>query len=179
MIIEQKTTAEAVKDEPLISKEGKILRKEIEGLIVKLTPTIEDERGELVEVYRPSWGISAPSDLVHAYYTTLRPGVIKGWVVHKFQDDRIFVFQGTQNWAFFDSRPESLTYKNVVKFTFSERNRALIIIPKGVFHAVKNVGAQDTMFINLPTKAYDRESPDKFRLPVKNDLIPYDFSDTN
>ncbi|GEM_PF-5757794 len=69
MTIEQKTTVEAVKDEPLISKEGKILRKEIEGLIIKLTPTIEDERGELVEVYRPSWGISDPSELVHAYYS--------------------------------------------------------------------------------------------------------------
>jgi dTDP-4-dehydrorhamnose 3,5-epimerase len=63
-----------------------------------------------------------------------------------------------------------------MKITVSERNRALIIIPIGVYHAVKNIGTEEAQFMNFPTKPYNRESPDKYRLPVKNDLIPFDFS---
>jgi dTDP-4-dehydrorhamnose 3,5-epimerase len=165
------------KDVQKITRNREVIRNDIEGLIVKKCDPVVDPRGELTEAYNPNWGIS-DIPLVFAYYATLRPGVIKGWVMHKLQDDRIFVLNGVQHWAFFDARSTSSTYKNLVKITISERNRSLIIIPKMVFHAVKNVGSNDTMFINHPTKAYDRKNPDKYRLPVKNDLIPYDFSDT-
>ncbi|AWL07900.1 dTDP-4-dehydrorhamnose 3,5-epimerase [Aquirufa nivalisilvae] len=164
-----------IKDKQLISLEGKVLQDEIEGLIIHRTPPIEDERGEVVEVYRPSWNISS-EPMVYAYAATIRPQVIKGWIVHKLQDDRIFVNRGVQLWAFFDNRENSPTYKNFMKITVSERNRSLIIIPKGVYHAVKNIGIDEAQFINFPTMPYNRASPDKYRLPVKNDLIPFDFT---
>jgi dTDP-4-dehydrorhamnose 3,5-epimerase len=31
--------------------------------------------------------------------------------------------------------------------------------------------------INLPTCPYDHADPDKYRLPIKNELIPFDFDD--
>ena len=58
-----------------------------------------------------------------------------------------------------------------------EQNRGLIIIPRGVYHALQNVGQLDAVFINLPTKAYNHGNPDKFRLPIHNDLIPYHFQE--
>ena len=164
-----------IKDPQLISLEGKILQDEIQGLIIHRTPPIEDERGEVVEAYRPSWNISS-EPMVYAYFVTIRPQAIKGWVMHKLQDDRIFVNRGVQLWAFFDNREDSPTYKKFMKITVSERNRALIVIPIGVYHAVKNIGTEEAQFMNFPTKPYNRESPDKYRLPVKNDLIPFDFS---
>ena len=51
------------------------------------------------------------------------------------------------------------------------------MIPKGVFHAVQNLGQTEAVFINLPTRAYNHEDPDKYRLPLKNDLIPFSFDD--
>jgi len=163
------------KDKQLISMDGKVLQAEIEGLIIHSTPPIEDERGEVVEAYRPSWDISS-APMVYAYAATIRPQIIKGWIFHKLQDDRVFVNRGVQLWAFFDNRENSTTYKNFMKITVSERNRALIIIPKGVYHAVKNIGTDEAQFINFPTMPYNRASPDKYRLPVKNDLIPFDFT---
>lgn len=165
------------KDIQKITRNREVIRNDIEGLVIKDCYPVLDPRGELTEAYNPNWGISE-KELVYAYFASLRPGIIKGWVMHKLQDDRLFILEGVQHWAFFDARPKSSTYKNLVTITVSERNRALIIIPKMVFHAVKNVGSSDTMFINHPTKPYDRENPDKYRLPVKNELIPYDFSDT-
>ena len=75
----------------------------------------------------------------------------------------------------FDYREESPTYEMLNEFVFSEKSRSLIVFPKGVFHAVQNIGTTDAIFINMPTRPYDHEDPDKFRLPLKNDIIPFDF----
>ena len=56
-----------------------------------------------------------------------------------------------------------------------ERNRALVVIPTGVFHAVQNVGTTDAVFVNMPTRPYDHANPDKYRLPIDTDEIPYRF----
>jgi dTDP-4-dehydrorhamnose 3,5-epimerase len=166
-----------VKDQQLVTPEGKSVKQRIADLFIHQQPLHEDERGELTEVYNPAWGLH-PEPLVYVYQVTIRPGKIKGWVVHEKQDDRIFISQGVMRWALYDNRPHSPTYQLLNVFTFSERNRALFNIPKGVYHAVQNVGQHDAVFINMPTRAYDHRDPDKFRLPVKNDLIPFDFSDT-
>ena len=51
----------------------------------------------------------------------------------------------------------------------------LMNIPVGVWHADRNIGAKDARVINFPTKPYDHENPDKYRLPLNNDRIPYRF----
>ena len=52
-------------------------------------------------------------------------------------------------------------------------DRGLLVIPAGVYHAVRNVGDAEMTFINLPTQAYDHTDPDKYRLPLDNEMIPY------
>ena len=99
-------------------------------------------------------------------------------MVHRKQDDRLFIMLGSLRVILFDDRPESPTYKMINHFTFSERRRGLISIPMGVFHAVQNVGVVDGYFVNLPTRAYDHVDPDKYRLPLENDLIPFSFIST-
>lgn len=81
--------------------------------------------------------------------------------------------------ALFDDRPASPTYRVLNVFVMSERNRGLVIVPKGVFHALKNIGTEDAYFINLPTKLYNHADPDKYRLPVKNEMIPFAFEDAS
>jgi len=91
-------------------------------------------------------------------------------------DDRVYVSSGVVRWAF-DHRSQSPTYKLLNVFTFSDRNRAILVIPRGVYHAVQNIGQTEAIMINLPTCPYDHADPDKYRLPIKNDLIPFDFDD--
>ncbi len=165
-----------VKDRQTVTPEGELVARQIEGVVIRRLPPIEDQRGEVVEVYRPSWGLH-PDPLVYVYQVSLRPHAIKGWVVHQRQDDRFFVSRGVIRWALYDDRAESPTYQLLNLFTFSERNRALLIIPKGVFHAAQNVGDTEAVFINMPTQPYNHADPDKYRLPLKNDLIPFDFDD--
>lgn len=164
------------KDEQTVTKEGISLSPRIEGVKIRRLTPIEDARGEVAEVYRPSWGFH-PDPLVFVYQVRIRPNKIKGWVVHQKQDDRIFNCVGTMRVVLFDYREESPTFKMINEFVLSERSPSLIIIPKGVFHAVQNIGTMDAVFINMPTRPFNHEDPDKFRLPIKNEIIPYDFEE--
>lgn len=163
------------KDPATVTPEGAPLAPRIAGLDVRRLPPLEDPRGEIVELYREAWDFH-PAPLVYSYLITARPDSLRGWVVHKKQDDRIAVLFGTLTWAFFDNREDSPTYKMLNVITVSERNRTLFTIPQGVYHAVQNTGTQDAVFINFPTRPYDHADPDKYRLPIKNDLIPFDFT---
>ena len=165
-----------VKDKQTVTPAGERIEPRIDGLVIRRAVTLEDKRGEIIEGYRPAWGVH-PDPLVYVYATTVRPRAVKAWIVHAKQDDRIFVLSGVQRWGFFDNRPKSPTYKMFNLFTFSDRNRALFVIPRGVYHGVQNVGTGEALFINMPTRPYDHADPDKLRLPLKNDLIPFDFHD--
>lgn len=164
------------KDVQTVTPEGVPVARRIEGLLLRYQPPIEDERGEVCEIYNPAWGLH-PAPLVYAYQVMIRPGKVKGWVVHRLQDDRLFISAGVARFACYDDRAGSPTHRQLYVFTVSERNRALVVIPCGVYHAVQNIGTGDLTFVNLPTRPYDHADPDKYRLPLKNELIPFDFED--
>jgi dTDP-4-dehydrorhamnose 3,5-epimerase len=136
----------------------------------------EDNRGELSEIWTEARDpLGMP--IVHVYMVSIRPGKMRGWQMHRKQYDRIFIQQGRLRVGLYDARPESPTEGMLNVMTFSDRNRALICIPPGVWHGIQNVCERESVFLNLPTRAYIYEEPDKVRLPAKNDLIPFDFED--
>ena len=125
-------------------------------------------------MFSSAWGFHA-EPVLHAYMVMVRPGSVKGWVKHLAQDDRQFPIVGALLYVLYDDRPESPTYKMVQRLTFGDRRRGLLVIPAGVYHAVQNVGPGEAFLVNLPTRPYDHASPDKYRLPIHNDVIPYSF----
>lgn len=163
-----------LKDSQTVTPAGDSVAPLIHGVRVRYAVTHPDERGTLCEIYNPAWGFS-DAPLVYVYQATVRPGMIKGWGIHEDHDDRVFVSQGTLKWVLYDARPDSPTRKMVNVIVLGEHNRGLLLIPSGVYHAVQNVGHSDALFINVPTRAYDHANPDKYRLPLVNDVIPYTF----
>ena len=162
-----------LQDSPTVTADGQRLEKRIVGLQFMPRPANIDERGELTEMYNPMWGLDP---IVYSYMVIAYPGSVRAWVMHKKSDDRLFIVKGRLRWGFFDAREDSPTYQMLNVITVSEHQRQLITIPHGVFHGVQNIGLQDAIFVNMPSQPYNHENPDKYRLPVKNDLIPFDFS---
>ena len=163
---------EGVKDGPSVAADGAPLGTSIDGVVVRPAVTHVDDRGELTEVYSPAWGANA-EPMVYAYQSTIRPRKVKGWVVHREQHDRLFISLGFLKIVLYDARPGSPTLGTIQELHLSERNRALLVIPPGVFHALQNVGDVDALFFNLPTRPYRHDDPDKYRLPLDTDQIPY------
>ena len=162
------------KDKQSVSSKGVKLQALPLGVQFREIPTHEDDRGSVVEMFDERW--DWPKDpLVFSYCYTVRPGKVKGWGMHKKHEDRYFILYGELEVVLYDDRPESPTYKLLAKVYLTEKNRRLMNIPTGVWHASHNVGLKDVVVVNFPTIPYQHETPDKYRLPLDTDKIPYSF----
>lgn len=150
----------------------------IEGVKIRYASTHPDERGSITEIFNPAWGLD-DHPMVYLYEFTIRPSKAKGWIVHEHQDDRIFLAHGAVKFVLYDSRSDSPTYRMVNEFFLSDQNRGVIRYPAGVYHALENVGETVARLYNFPTRPYNHEHPDKLRLPLNNDIIPYRFENTS
>ena len=159
-------------DPATVTPEGERLGPRIDGVLVRPAKVQVDERGSLTEIYSEAWSFT-DEPLVYVYQTTIRVGVVKGWVIHYEQDDRLFFDDGAVKVVLYDARAGSPTHGLINELFFGSANRALLRIPAGVFHAVRNIGESEARFVNLPTRPYNHEAPDKSRLPADTDAIPY------
>jgi dTDP-4-dehydrorhamnose 3,5-epimerase len=164
----------AVPDKQTVTPQGQIIQTLIEGVRIRLAVTHPDDRGDLCELYSTAWEFD-DEPMVYSYFASVRPGKTKGWVKHLLQTDRLFMALGSFRVVLYDDRPDSPTYQKINVLHFSDRKRGLLRIPPGVFHAVQNVGHEDAHFVNTPTRAYNHQQPDKYRLPLDTPLIPFSF----
>jgi dTDP-4-dehydrorhamnose 3,5-epimerase len=165
-----------VQDTATVTSSGESLETYIDGVRFRPSPVHIDERGELCEIFSSAWGMHEEQTILYAYSVMIRPGRVKGWAKHLLQDDRQFPIVGTVMYVLYDDRPDSPTHKKVQRISLSDRRRGLLVIPAGVYHAVQNIGLNEAFLVNLPSRPYNHASPDKYWLPLNNDLIPYDFT---
>jgi dTDP-4-dehydrorhamnose 3,5-epimerase len=171
------TLEAAIRDKETVKPDGELTRTPISESVRHRTRPIVDDRGMLFEMFDPRWeGITEP--LVYAYATTCRPGLAKGWAIHKEHSDRYFPMFGEGEVVLYDVRPDSPTYGKIEQVFLSEHDRTLLTIPRFVWHAMRAIGTRDFVLVNFPTIPFDHANPDKYRLPIDTPLIPYSFGDT-
>jgi dTDP-4-dehydrorhamnose 3,5-epimerase len=168
------TLASAARDRQLARPDGQRVARLTDGVHVKPLTTHADARGSVFELFDSRWGWH-PDPLVFVYTFTIRPGVVKGWNLHREHEDRYALLLGAMELVLFDPRPESPTCGEVCRIVLSEHNRCLVNIPRNVWHADHNVGPVDAVVVNFPTTPYDHANPDKYRLPLDTELIPHSF----
>jgi dTDP-4-dehydrorhamnose 3,5-epimerase len=164
----------AAKDQPTVSSSGEPLARLPDGVTFRPAPTHIDDRGSVCEMFDSRWRWH-PEPLVFVYMFTLRPERIKGWGLHKLHEDRYFVLVGEMQVVMYDVRPDSGTHNTISQVVLSEFNRGLLNIPAGIWHANRNLGNKDAVIVNFPTRPYEHNEPDKYRLPLDTDQIPYTF----
>lgn len=166
--------AAATKDLPTVNAAGQSLRRLIDGVTIRPLVTHSDGRGSVLELYDPRWGFHS-EPLVYAYAFTIRPGVVKGWSLHQRHEDRYSLVQGEMELVLYDPRPGSPTIGEICRIVLTEKQRCVVNVPIGVWHADHNIGDQDALIVNFPTMQYDYANPDKWRLPIDTPLIPHRF----
>jgi dTDP-4-dehydrorhamnose 3,5-epimerase len=173
----QRTLAAARKQAQTVRPDGASVDEGLEGVIRTHVRTQVDERGWLMELFDPrsEWWTDP---FAYAYATTVRPGYGKGWGLHKQHADRYTLLLGHVEVVLYDVRPESATTGRVARYGLSEFDRGHLLIPAYVWHAMRNVGSTDAVVVNFPTTAFDHANPDKYTLPLNNDVIPFSFGDT-
>lgn len=145
----------------------------IEGVIKTNLKVIPDERGRLMEILRSDSELFEKFGQV--YLTTAYPGVVKGWHYHKIQSDNMAVISGMMKIVLYDSRYESKTYQEINEIFAGEYNPVLVHIPPLVYHGFKCISEKESLVINIPTEAYNYNSPDEYRRSAHNGPIKYDW----
>jgi dTDP-4-dehydrorhamnose 3,5-epimerase len=154
--------------------EGGRLDRFVDGVQLRPAVTHSDERGSLTEILDPAWGFT-DEPIVYVYEARIHPGQKKGWIVHFEQDDRLYFSVGSAKVVLYDARNGSPTQGLVQELFLGNANRGLLRIPAGVIHAVVNVGPDEVRFVNMPTRPYRHERPDKVRFAQDTDAIPYEL----
>ena len=163
-----------IADTPTVDAAGEPLAPLPAGVTFHDLTTHSDERGTVCEIFDPRWKWS-PGPLVFVYMFTIRPGRVKGWGMHREHEDRYFILAGELELVLYDERADSPTRGLVARVVLSEYRRRLMNIPPGIWHANHNIGTKDVVVVNCPTTPYDHANPDKYRLPLDTDRIPYRF----
>jgi len=162
----------AMEDAATVYADGSLRAPVPDGFRERQGVTHVDDRGTVTELFDTRWDWH-PDPFVFAYTYTIREGRAKGWGLHQHHEDRYYLLDGRMEIVCYDVRPDSKTKGQISKIVLSPENPRLISIPTYVWHANINIGSGDVRVINFPTRAYDHAKPDKLRLPLDTDVIPY------
>jgi dTDP-4-dehydrorhamnose 3,5-epimerase len=147
-------------------------RGPIDGVLVQPLRIIPDERGRVMHMLRA--GDPWFKGFGEIYFSTVYPGVVKGWHLHKKMVLNYAVPMGRIKFVLFDPREGSPTRGRIQELFLGPDQYCLVQVPAGVWNGFKGVGTEPALIANCATLAHD---PDEIvRMdPHRND-IPYDWS---
>ncbi len=144
----------------------------ISGVAVRLLKRIPDERGTIMHMMRcddPHF-----ERFGEIYFSTVYPGVIKGWHLHTEMALNYAVVSGMIKLVLYDDRETSSTRGELQEIFLGTDNYSLVTIPPLVWNGFKGMGTSAAIVANLSTIPH---RPDEIkRLPALQSHIPYDWS---
>lgn len=144
----------------------------IDGVLVQPLRRIADERGSVMHMLKetdPHF-----ERFGEIYFSTVYPGVVKGWHIHDRMALNYAVPHGMIKMVLFDDREGSPTRGEVQEIFVGEQNHVLVHVPARVWNGFKGMGAGAAVVANCSTIAHD--PAEIHRLDPHVNSIPYDWS---
>ncbi len=144
----------------------------IEGVIIHPLKKIPDERGTVMHMLKatdPHF-----ERFGEIYFSTIYPGVVKGWHLHSRMTINYAVVSGTIKLVLFDDRPGSATRGKLEELFVGEPNYCLVKVPPGIWNGFKGTGTVPAIVANCATIPHDPEEVQ--RLDPLSGKIPYDWA---
>jgi dTDP-4-dehydrorhamnose 3,5-epimerase len=140
---------------------------------VQVTPLrrIPDERGSVLHMLREDSPVFERFGEI--YFSTVYPGVVKGWHIHSRMTLNYAVPVGMVKLVCYDDRPDSPTRGAVQELHVGELNYVLVTIPPGIWNGFKGEGSGPALVANCATVPHDPAEIERMH-PFNND-IPYDW----
>lgn len=143
----------------------------IEGVQVTKLDIIPDERGMILKMLRNDDPIFQAFGEI--YFSTIYPGVVKGWHIHKKMTLNYAVISGAIKLVLYDDREGSPTKGEVQEIFLGRENYKLVTIPPMVWNGFKGIGTESAVVANCSNIPHDPEEIGRVD-PFEND-IPYDW----
>ena len=145
----------------------------IDGVVVKPLRRIPDERGYIMHMLRSD----APDfeKFGEIYFSTIFPGVVKAWHLHKEMFLNYSVISGMVKLVLYDDRDGSLTKGELQELFIGSENYQLVKIPPFVWNGFKGIGTEMAILANCASLANDpneivRMAPDDPQFPYNWEL---------
>jgi dTDP-4-dehydrorhamnose 3,5-epimerase len=144
----------------------------IEGIVVSPRRVIPDDRGKVMHHLKatdPEF-----ERFGEIYFSTIYPGVVKGWHLHREMILNYVVPVGMIKLVCFDEREGSPTKGELNEFYLGEDHHVLVKVPPGIWNGFACVGPTTAVVANLASIPHD---PGEIsRLDPHRSHIPYDWS---
>jgi len=144
----------------------------IDGVKITQLRQIPDERGKVMHMMRstdPHF-----QEFGEIYFSTVYPGAIKGWHIHKRMMLNYAVPVGRIKFVLYDEREESPTRGEVMEIFMGPDNYSLVTVPPLVWNGFKGVGTEMALVANCASIPHDPDEIDR-RDPF-DPTIPYDWA---
>ena len=143
----------------------------IDGVVVKPLRRIPDERGFIMHMLR-----SDDPDFEkfgEIYFSTIFPGVVKAWHLHKEMILNYSVISGMVKLVLYDDRDGSPTKGELQELFIGRENYQLVKIPPFVWNGFKGIGTEMAILANCASLAHD---PDEIvRMAPDDPMFPYNW----
>ena len=145
----------------------------IEGVQVTSRKVIPDERGKIMHIMKSS--DDQFNTFGEVYCSSVYPGVVKGWHMHKKMTLNYVVLKGNIKFVLYDDRPESKTYRQIQEIVIGENHYVMVTVPPLVWNGFKGIGMEEAFVINFTDIPHDPEEIVRMD-PHQNELINYNWA---
>lgn len=143
----------------------------IQGVLVQPLSQIPDERGRIMHMLRADDPYFEKFGEI--YFSTVYPGVVKAWHLHKEMTLNYAVVSGTIKLVLYDDRTDSPTRGELMELFIGDGKYVLVKVPPMVWNGFKGVGTVPAIVANCATIPHD---PNEIvRMDPFDNSIPYNW----
>ena len=144
----------------------------IEGVVITPLKQISDERGKVMHMLRADAAVFRSFGEI--YFSTVHPGAIKGWHLHKKMILNYAVPHGQIKFVLYDDRTGSATRGQMQEIFMGPDNYCLVTVPPLLWNGFKGIGTETAIVANCASIPHD---PDEIERKDPFDAsVPYDWA---
>ena len=143
----------------------------IAGVLIHELGNVITRSGFMTEIFRTDWA-TIGIKVAQVNWVELNPGAVTDWHAHMKQTDHLVGVGGNIKLALWDGRDTSPTKGANDIVRIGAVRPVMVIVPPGVWHALRNESGAPAGYINIFDTLYDHSGPDNWRLAPRAAEIP-------
>jgi dTDP-4-dehydrorhamnose 3,5-epimerase len=148
----------------------------IEGIQITSRLVIPDDRGKIMHIMKST--DSQFTAFGEVYCSSVYPGVVKGWHLHRKMTLNYVVLKGNIKFVLYDDRPDSETYQQIEEIIMGENQYVMVTVPPNIWNGFKGLGTEEAFVINFTDIPHDPEEIIRMD-PHQNAIFHYNWAVTD
>ena len=144
----------------------------IKGVKILKRSVFEDSRGEVKHIMKSTDDNFKVFGEV--YCSSINPGIIKGWSLHKKMTINYTVIRGSIKFVLYDSRKNSATINQKQEIILDSLNYVSVSVPPLIWNAFQCIGMKKAYVINFTDYPHSKVETIKMD-PYEKDIINYNW----